>query len=479
MTTEEKKRYLILKEPNIYKGLILLALPLMFNNLIKTLHDIVDMFFISRSDIDSTVGVAAIQLTFPVLFTFLSLGIGIMIAGTTLISQLLGGDNKPRARQYAGNVFVAAVFFGILFNLLAFFLAPSVMAWMGAEGAYLENSILYLRIRSFELPVLFGFFAYMGTRQASGDTLSPVLFSATAIILNIILSPIFILVLNLGVGGAAFATLLANYLVMPLGIVRLFKAKDGVTIDIRDLIDITKIKEKVLIFKDILRTAIPASFGQAITAIGFGVMNGLIYDFGPETIAAFGVGNRLLSMILHPVMATGAILSAFIGQNIGAMNPARAKETFKKNMIMSIGLMTLGSFLILLIRQPLAALFLADDPVALQLTVDYMFFILIGLPLMAVFQTFIGTYNGSGNTHFTFILSVTRLWLIRIPLVLLMAHLFPTRGSQIIWEAVLISNILIAIIGFMLYLRIDFKPKVRIKKKDKRIPAVQTKIAVS
>ncbi len=471
MTKDEKKRYLILKDPNIYKGLILLAIPLMINNLIKTLHDIVDMFFVTFIDGPSaSQAVASIQLTFPVMFTFISLGIGLSVAGTALISQHIGANNMDMAKKYAGQLFLVAVFTGIVLNVVAYLLAPSIMGWMGADGFVLENASTYMQIRSFELPFLFTFFAYLGIRQASGDTLSPVLVSGSAIILNIILSPIFIIVLDLGVPGAAFATLVANATIMPIGIVRLFKAKDGITLTMSDIIG-TKaiaISERIIIVKKIVNTAIPASLGQAITAIGFGVMNGVIYSFGEETVAAFGVGNRLLSMILHPVMAMGAILSAYIGQNIGALNPSRAKETFKKSIRLSVAIMIVGSLLIMFIREPLASIFMGDDPVALRLTVDYMFFILLGLPLMAIFQTFIGTYNGTGNTKYTFILSVTRLWGIRIPLVYIMAQMLPHRGSQVIWEAMLISNLMVAVIGYILYLKIDFKPKVDVEKKSKR-----------
>ncbi len=476
MTKEETKRQLILKDPNIYKGLIILAFPLMINNLIKTLHDIVDMFFVSRIDgVRSSDAVASIQLTFPVMFTFISLGIGIMIAATALISQALGANDKPQAKRIGADIFMLAILSGLVFAIVGFIFAPYVMRWMGATGYILENSVAYLRIRVFEFPVLFGFFAYMGTRQASGDTVSPVLISGSAILLNIILSPIFILVFNFGVPGAAFATLLANYLIMPFGFYRLFNAKDGVQIDFLEVINPKLLKKKVTNIILIVKTAVPASVGQAITAIGFGVMNGVIYSYGPETVAAFGLGNRLLSMILHPVMATGAILAAFIGQNIGAQNPARAKETFRKNMILSVGIMSFGSMVIIFFRAPLAGLFLGDDPVALKLTIDYMFFILLGLPLMAVFQTFIGTYNGTGNTHYTFILSVTRLWVIRLPLVIFMGYFWPNRGSQVIWEAMLISNLLIAFLGFILYLRIDFKPKIKVDKVEKaKLKALHT-----
>ena len=474
LSKDEKKSHLILKDPNIYKGLIILAFPLMINNFLRTFHDIVDMYFVSKIPDFTAEAVSSIQMTFPVVFTFISLGIGLSIAGTTLIGQFIGGKNTDMARYYASKLFLIATVAGLLFTAVAIIFAPYVMQWMGAEGFVLENATRYLRIRALELPLLFTFFAYMGTRQASGDTVSPVLISGSGIILNTILSPIFITVLGFGVAGAAWATVVGNGVVFPVAIYRLFKARTGITVDPKSILGAKD--DKALPFSErfksvikIIRTAAPASFGQAFTAIGFGVMNGVIYSFGVETVAAFGIGNRLVSMVLHPVMAMGAILAAYIGQNIGAENPERAKETMKKTFKLSIAIMAVGAFALLPFRSYLAGFFLEGDPVAHRLAEDFMLYILLSLPLMAIFQTWIGTFNGTANTHYTFMLSVTRLWGLRIPLVLLFGYLFPERGSQVIWEVMVLSNLLIAGVGFILYKRgVDFKPKVDVDRRARR-----------
>ncbi len=462
MSKDDKKRYLILKDSNIYKGLLIMALPLMLNNFLKTFHDFIDMFFVGRIPGRGTEAIEAIQLTFPVVFTFLALGIGLMVAGTALISQFIGSDQLEDARKYASQLLVLSFILGVILNIVSYFGAPYFFDLMGVDPGYTyDGAVSYLQWRAFELPVLFMFFSYMATRQASGDTISPVIISGTAIVLNTILSPILITTFGFGVAGAAMATLFANVVVMPVAIYSLFFAKSGVTVTFKYM------RLEMGVVRDIVRTAVPASLGQAITAIGFGVMNAVIYDYGDSTLAAFGVGNRIVSMLLHPVMAIGGVVSAYIGQNIGAQNTARAKLTFRKAMILSTGLMAVGAFAFLFIRRPLAGLFIVDNPIALQLASDYMFFILIGLPLMGVFQTFMGTYNGTGNTHFSFILSVTRLWLIRVPLVIFMRD-FTNLGASGIWYAMLVSNFLIAIVGFFLYLRIDFKPKVRVGPKVKK-----------
>ncbi len=463
MTEEALKRQLILKDPNIYKGLIILALPIMLNNLLKTLHDVVDMFFVARIPGVSAEAVSAIQITFPVMFTYLSLGLGISVAGTALISQLLGANKLDDAHRFAGQVFTLAVTLGLFLSVLSYLIAPSIVSAMGATGFVFENSVAYLRIRAFELPYLFMFFALMATRNASGDTVSPMKISVTSVILNTLLSPLFIIVFGWGVPGAALATLMGYLIVMPWAIKRLFFAPDGVRILPKYL------SLNPLISIKIIKTAVPASMGQAITAIGFGLMNGIIFSYGVNTVAAFGIGNRITSMILHPAMAIGGVMSAFIGQNIGARNPERAKLVFKKALILSSGTMAIGSLIVLFIREPLISLFIQDNPEALALSVDYMFYILIGLPLMGVFQAFMGTYNGTGYTHYSFVLSVLRLWGLRIPLVLLMNR-FTTLGSSGIWYAILISNLIIAVVGYGLYKRISFEPKVDV---EPRIP-VQT-----
>lgn len=457
-----RNRHLVLHDHNIYKGLLIIAIPLMINNFIKTIHDVIDMFFVGSIPQYGTDAIAAIQLTFPVVFTFVSLGIGLSVAGTALISQNVGSGQYKEARKYASQLVVLSLITGIILNVISYFGAPLIMRLMGADGYILENSVKYLQIRSFELPVVFVFFAFTAIRQSSGDTITPVIYGIVTVILNIILTPIFVWYFNLGVPGAAYATLIANIVIMPMGLIQLFKARTGIIIERQYL----KLEREVSY--NIIRTAIPAAFGQAFTAIGFGIMNGIIYSYGSQTVAAFAVGNRLSSIVLQPVMALGGVLATFMGQNIGNQNVDRAKESFSKAMKLSIILMVIGSAVFINFRSLFAGFFIKDDPYALSLTNEYMFYLFIGLPLMAIFQTYMGAFNGTGNTKYTFIISITRLWLMRIPLVFAIKY-FTDLGSAGVWYAMLASNILISFVGYFLYRRVDFNPKVRIYRSPRRM----------
>lgn len=455
MSSDDKKRYLILKDKSVYKGLILLAIPIMLNNLFKTLHDIVDMYFVSKIPQFGNQSISSISVTFPVFFTFMSLGIGLGIAGTSLISQYIGSAQETEAKKYSANLLIISLLVGLFLNIIGYVFAPYVMKAMGASGYILENSVKYLRVRSFELPVLFVFFGYSSIRQASGDTVTPTLIGIITIFINIILSPILILGMDLGVSGAAYATLIAYLAIMPYILLKLRFDKTGIRLNVSDL------KVNVIAMKDLIRTAIPSSLGQSFTAIGFIFLTSFILSYGDDTLAAFSVSNRISSIILHPAMAIGAVISAYVGQNIGNLNVPRAKSAFKKGMLLGVLIMFVGSMILLPYRRNVADIFISDNSFALELANDYLFYLLLGLPLMAIFQTFIGVYNGSGNTKFTFIIGVTRLWVLRIPLILLFKN-FTDLGSSGIWYAMLLSNLLIIIVGVYLYLKVDFKPKIRL-----------------
>lgn len=476
MSSDDKRRYMILKDPNIIKGLLLMSLPVMLNNFARTVHDLVDMFFMGKLTEQGSESIAAIQLTFPIIFMYISLGMGLSVAGTALISQYYGSGQEKQTKKYATHLVIIAVGIGILLNIVAFFSATPIAQLLGSLNDsenityVLTEAASYLRIRSFELPFLFLFFAFTSIRQASGDTHTPVILGVTTIILNIILTPILVLgdfnivieflnidftahFFSLGVSGAALATTFATLAVMPVALYLLFKPKNGISISLEYA------KLEVRSSNDIITTALPAAVGQSVTAIGFAVLNTFIFSYGIETTTAFGIGNRISSIFLHPVMAIGTVMAAYIGQNIGNLNPERAKQTFKKGLILSIGLMTIGSGIGLLVRAPMAKWFLDPSDPAFDLSITYMFFLFIGLPLMAVFQSFIGVFNGTGKTFFTLLIGVARLWGIRIPLLLAFTY-FTVLGSSGIWYAMLISNFMIIFVGSFLMKRVSFKPKI-------------------
>ncbi len=453
--TSEKKTKLILYGKPIWKGIIALSLPVFLANIVKTMQDLVDAVTLGQlPDItQATQSQGAVGLTWPIFFIFLSFGIGLSIAGNALIGQYVGKNDMKNAKKFANNVLLLSLGLGILFNIMVYMFGPMILSLMQAPGDKLDYAVTYIRIRSFGLPIMFLSFGFQAVRQSTGDTTTPVIVSTMAIVLNIILTPIFVLVFHWGIMGAGLSTMIANNLMLPGIIFFLLKSKTGIkaTFNIKSF--------NLNIAKDLFNVAIPASIGQSIQAVGFVILNAKINFYGDAVYNAFYLGNRINSIVLFPIMSISAIVAIYIAQNVGAGNIARAKQAIRQSMFISVAFMILGIILILPLRKDIIGLF-TNDPATIEQGVQYMLYIGLGLPLMAIFQIFFSTYQGSGETKFAMVLGIVRLWIFRLPLVFL-AIAFTNMGPLGIWLSMLISNFLATVLGYFLYRRVKFVPKIR------------------
>lgn len=460
----DKKTNLILNENPIWKGLIVLAFPVFLVNILKTLHDIVDAIFLGKfpgeyinleGEIASvaTSMQSAVSLTWPIFFVFISFGMGLSVAGNALVGQYVGKGDLVNAKKFANNTLFIALFLGLLFNILAFIFAPYILNTVADNERVFNYAVTYLRIRSFELPVLFLMFAFQAIRRATGDTVTPVIISAIALVLNIIFTPILVLSLGMGITGAAIATVTAQWLLAPIMVYYLIRPKTGISVKFK----IDQLNR--VIVKDIFRVGIPASLGQSIQAVGFVILNLLIFTYGESVQAAFFIGNRINSLVMFPVSAVSSIVAIYIAQNVGAGNVERAKKTVRQGMAMGVVMMIVGIAFILPFRGIIVSIF-SEDASAIEHAKTYILYIGIGLPLMALFQTYLNAFQGSGETQYSFILAIVRLWIFRLPFVLVSMYVLKL-GPVGIWYSMLLSNVLAAILGSYLYSRVKFIPKTR------------------
>lgn len=455
-----KKKKLILENKNIYLSIIILAIPICLSNLLKSVHDIVDMYFVTGDT-----AIAAISFPSSVIMLSQSLAIGFMVAGAALMSQALGAKNIEKAKRVAGQLLLVCIACGVVFNILLYLMIPTILQWLGSspdEELY-KLALQYVRIRSFEMIPLFAFYAFQASRQASGDTLTPVIYNVISIILNILLTAVFVQKFDMGVKGAALATLIANILIMPPAILMLFLDKKAdICIDFKDI----KLDKEELML--LVKLGIPSALSQAFSSLGFLFINGFIKrGYGEVVVAAFSVGNRINSLVLMPIMGIGGVVATFVGQNIGANNEERARKSVKCAMIMAIVTMTIGGAILLPLREFCAKFFLEEGSQSVDLCSQYLYFLLVGLPLMGIFQVFTGSFQGAGYTKYAMIMATIRLWLIRIPIVYLCVFILKIESSCI-WYTMILSNFLSAIVGMILYKKMDFEKIGKLIKREEK-----------
>jgi len=440
---------LLLHEPNLYKAFTILALPIFGANFLRALNDLIDTYFIGQIE-NSVAAQAGISISWPLLNILLSFQVGFSVAGVAVISQLLGSEQKERARYNAGLLLSTAVIMGAMVNVIMYALGPTILKWMGAEGATLTAAVDYLRIRSFEMIPLFVFGAFQAIRQAQGDTTTPVYLSIITIVINVVFTGIFVRVYDMGAFGAGLATMIGQLVVMFPAVILLFSKKQSLYLERKHL------KLEAAPLKTMIKIATPSAGSQALSSLGFLVLQAVILSYGDEVAAAFSNGNKVSNMLLMPVMALGSVLAAYVGQNIGAGNSDRARKAVKVCRNLALGISIVGFLILVPIRTGVVSL-LTNDPTTQELAKEYVFWVLLTQPLMALFQNYLSTFNGSGNTRYAFIMATVRLWIIRLPMILFMSK-FTNLGASGIWYAMVLSNLLILILGAWLYRRVDFAP---------------------
>lgn len=457
----------ILLEPSIIKGIVIMAIPVFLNNLLKSLHDLVDAVFIARMPVESPEvmdsALAALNIHWPIFNFFMALGIGLSIASVSIVSQYLGANRKDLAKSYASKLVFLSILLGILITGIFLLASDLVLGYnlfaylMGARGDALKFAGEYFRIRSFEFVFVFIFLVYQAIRQASGETLRPVLLNISGIFVNIVLTWLFVSKLGMGISGAAYATLIAHIVVVPLLIIDLFTTKKYVKISLSEM----ALDKEVI--KDMGRFAVPASVGQAVSSLGFVIIQSIILSYGDHVSAGFSVGNRISSLLLNPVVAISSIMAAYIGLNIGHHQPERAKKSYQISRNLSLLIMIIGISVIIPLRNPIIVFIIGTSASrSFDVASEYTVWILLTQPLMAIFQSHVGLFNGAGRPNLTLRMSMVRLWLIRVPLVLILMWVLPQEMYQGIFYAMMISNIAIVFYGHYLEKQINYEVQVRL-----------------
>lgn len=455
------KTFLILKDKRIIRSILLLSLPIILSNIFKSLHDIVDMYFVSNLNDEVSVvsaQVNAITVTGPIIMICQALAIGLMVAGSAIMSQYIGANQIEKARKTSAQLLILCTFVGVFFNVLLYFSTPLIIKLMGCEeGTDLyKYSVIYVQYRSFELIGLFVLYAFQATRQSTGDTVTPVVLNIITVILNIILTYSFVTYLNMDIRGAALATVIANMIVIPFCLFGMIKKKNNIL-----RLEFKYLKPNMKYIKKLFKIGMPAAVSQAFTSLGFLLINTLVVGFDDYIITAIGIGNRINSLLLFPAMSISSVLSTFIGQNIGAKQITRAKQSLWCSMLISLIITIVGGFILMFLREPMVSIFINknENPKGFEMCVYYLYFLLLGLPLMGIFQIWNGCFQGAGRTGLSLLLSTVRLWVLRLPLIWFLMNIIHI-GPASVWYAMVISNFGACILGTFLYRFVDFKPQI-------------------
>ncbi|MDE5801534.1 MAG: MATE family efflux transporter [Lachnospiraceae bacterium] len=452
---KETNRSLILNG-NMLQAVLSIAVPVALNSFLQTMYNLTDTYWLGKI---GTEQLAAINLVTPVQNIILNFGTGITVAGSVLIAQYIGAGDDENAKGMANQIFTCAILFAFTCAAICFFVTPAIVGWLGADGNTYDYGNIYLRIVVLDMPLLYTINIYNAIHQAQGDTVRPMLLNFLGIVINMILDPLFMLVLDLNIMGAALATLAAKLPSAIIAFYALTRPSRTIHIDLRHL---KFEKEKLM---DILKVGLPTAIGGSTMQLGFLLMSKNVYKYGTEAMAAYGIGNKVNSLITLPTNGIGSAVATIVGQNVGAEQYDRAEKGYKLARNISILFLLVGGMILSFapISKAIVGIF-SDDDVVVAMAADFLSIMAFWCWTNGIYNSSIGLFQGTGHTEVTMLVDISRLWVFRFLTLFLFETVFH-MAERSIWYSVVVSNGISAAVLYVLYrMRIWRKPGMQKKK---------------
>ncbi len=443
------------------KLILTMSLPAIFSMTILAMYNVVDSIFISRYDMD---GFTAVSLAYPLQLLLIAASVGTAVGVNSLVSRKLGEQDYAQANSAATHGLALCAVTYTFFLLLGLFgVRPFMNAFSGGNQRVVEAGVEY-----FTIVLCLSVFSIIQvmiekTLQATGNMIYPMLFQLVGAVVNLIFDPLLIFGIGffpeMGVSGAAVATVFGQLCGMVFAVIILFKKNHKVKIQLKGF------KPDKVTIKNIYAVGFPAIIMQSIGAIMMLGLNAIFQAYNSiVSVDVFGIYFKLQSFVFMPCFGLSQGLMPIIGYNYGARNKERLYSAIKRGVIIAVGIMLVGTVLMWTIPDVLLSLFGSEesftdvDPETLMREGERAFRIIslcfvpaaVGITMTTVFQAV-------GKGLRSLLLSFCRQIIILLPAAILISRIF---GVSEVWFAFPIAEICALILGLIMFMDLvkgDFK----------------------
>lgn len=402
---------------NIWRHLVVFSSPIILTDLLQTSYQIVDSLWIGNLLGANALGAVAVSAA--LIFTVLSFVVGLNNATLAILSQQKGRDDEEGLRRYLNAFVVILSVLVVLLTIGGMVLAGPLLKLLGTPTSMLADAKLYLQINFVGILFLVGYNFISAVLRSIGDSRTPLRFVTLAVILNIVLDPLFIAVLNLGIAGAAYATILSQGIAFVYGVYYVLSDR-LVPFTMPRLPRLTEVKL-------ILNLGIPSGLQMAVISAGLAAIMSVVTSFGEDVVGGFGAAQRIDSLIMLPAGALGTAASSMAGQNIGVRNWRRVHAIARHALMYNFIVMVIIGLFVFLFAEASVTLFIRDKE-AVQFATTYLKTMAFFFPFLGVNFVLNGVVRASGSMYQILILNIISFWILRYPLTALFAYWFGAQG---------------------------------------------------
>ncbi len=428
-----------------------MSLPIIASMLVQALYNIVDSIFVA---LISEQALTAVSLAFPAQQLIMSLAVGTAVGVNALLGHALGAGNHKRANDVACNGLFLAIASAVVCCVLTLLLSNTFFSAQTQVQEIIDMGNSYLRIVGCISVGVFVQVTFERLLQSTGRSILSMLTQGAGAIINIILDPIFIFVFDMGVAGAAWATVAGQICACLLAIYLNHTKNHEIHLNFRGF------RPSGQIIGSIYSIAVPSVIMLALGSVMTFLMNKILitYHAAKETAATvYGVYFKLNSFVFMPIFGLNNGVVSILAYNYGARNRSRMMETIKRSCLYALLIMTVGMIIFLTVPNFLLRLFSATDAM-LAVGAPALRIISISFPTAAITIAMSTIFQATAKSIYSTAVSFVRQLIILLPAALILAIIGQNSGNHnLVWWCYPIAEIGSLAVTFICFSRLKRK----------------------
>ena len=424
---------------SITKNLITFAIPLFLGQLLQQLYNVVDSVVVGN--VLGKEALATVSTTGSLIFLMVGFINGLFMGSSVIIGKRYGAGDHAGVSQAAHTGITFAILMGIVLTVWGYFFTPVLLKWMGTPADVMPNSILYFKIYFLGGLGNVLYNACCGVFQAMGDSRRPLHYLVVSTVINTVLDILFVKFLGIGIGGAALATIIAQFVSAILAFVKLTRVEGP------HRIYLSKLRMDPATLKKELMMGFPTGIQNSVIAIGNVVVQSNINAFGAAAMAGCGSYFKLEGFVFLPIICMSMALTTFVSQNMGAGELARVKKGAFIGSVIGVSAAEVIGVIVFAFAPVLLRMFSSEAEVlaigASQARTESLFYCLLALN-----HCLAGIYRGAGKTTVPMVVMLSSWCLLRITYITLIVRIIPVI-NVIFWAYPLTWSV--SVIIFIVY----------------------------
>jgi len=430
---------------DVKSSILHLALPMMAGGFLINTFSVVDLFFVGKL---GHIALAGLSMSVMILTILAICTTGITTGTVALISHFAGKKDFESASQVLWQTILLALFFWVILVIVGIFGIESLLQLFGAKGEVLKIAKPYLRISFLSSGFLFLHATLNQAMRGAGDAKTPLYVLIVVNIINIILDPFLIFGIGifprLEVAGSAITTALSRFIGFIIILFILFRKKDGLNLAIH------RFGIKPTFMKRVIGIGFFTSMQLFINNISLLFLTRLVASYGPETLAAYGIGTKIRMLLIVPGFGFANASAILMGQNMGAKQEERAQKSIFLSIKMFQSLLLPATALIFIFAPWIVGLF-NDNAAVIATGSTFLRYIMASFPFLGISLIIMRGLTGVGDTAFPMVLVGFFSLLLRIPLAYFLS-LKAGFGTNGIWLGINAVDVMLCF-SMMMYFK--------------------------